>query len=656
MTDSASTPAPARLWQRLRGRFGTPGVVLLGVMLVAMVGCAVYAVEGEKPWGRTVQRRIAKQQDLKPQEYAIIGSWWAAVVNAGTLALLLGTAGRWMPRSSVSPSFSFSSSSSVSSPAPASGSRPSSFRQSPPDFTRGRLHVLILGLLGVALVLGAWERWPRLHHSFWNDEEYAVRRFSHGAWEQQKDGAWKFEPVTWVDTLFESRNGNNHVLNSVIMRWSLDAWRAITGAPRDAFTEHVTRLPSYIASVLTLLMVFLLGKELGSPLAGLAAAWLLALHPWHIRFAAEARGYAMMMCFLCLSLYGLLLALRTNRLRWWLLFALAEALYLLCFPGVLLVAAMVNLFALLELLRRRGWERLRTLIAMNLLGAVVVLQLMLPNIPQILAFLKESQPSYVVDVWQWYRDLGSVLVSGWPYENFFPDSHRGTDWLHEQGEYFFSPGVAPIMFLVLGGAALIVACVQSAATRLVIVAPVLAGAITCAVNVKPGTPMTVWYLIFLLIPAVLALPLLMEEAAKLVRWKWAGTLLMAWVVFRFGTATTHARALVREVDRQPVRQTVALIREQAPDAMTATFGVSDRQSAIYDSQVRILNTVADLDAIIAESKRAGLPLYLYHCSDQQVPLRVKDLYTRVRNSGEFERIAELPGSEELFSYRVYRMK
>jgi hypothetical protein len=247
-------------------------------------------------------------------------------------------------------------------------------------------------------------------------------------------------------------------------------------------------------------------------------------------------------------------------------------------------------------------------------------------------------------------------VTGWPYENFFPDAHRGTDWLHEQGEYFFSPGVAPVMFLVLGGAALIVAFVQSAGTRIVIVAPVLAGAITCAINVRPGTPMTVWYLIFLLIPAVLALPFLMEEAAKLVRWKWAGTVLMAWVVFRFGTAAAHSRELVREVDRQPVRQTVALIREQSPKAMTGTFGVSDRQSAIYDPQVRILNTVGDLEALMEESRRAGLPLYLYHCSDQQVPQRVRELYTRVRNSGEFERIAELPGSEELFSYRVYRMK
>ncbi|RBP40521.1 dolichyl-phosphate-mannose-protein mannosyltransferase [Roseimicrobium gellanilyticum] len=656
MTDSAPPPARASLWQRQRGRFGTSGLVLLGVMLALLLGCVIYAAEGEKPWGRSVQRRIAKQEKLKPQEYAIIGTWWAAVVNAGVLALLLGTAGKWMPHpssaASASRSLSLAKTESETPAQPPS----SSSSQAPPDFARGKLRLLTFILLGVALVLGAWERWPRLHHSLWNDEEYAVRRFSHGAWEQQKDGVWKFEPVTWVDTLFESRNGNNHVANSLSMRWSLDAWRAITGAPREAFTEYVTRLPSYVASILTLLMIFLLGKELGSPLAGLVGAWLLALHPWHIRYAAEARGYAMMMCFLCLSLYGLLVALRTGQLRWWLLFAVGEALYLLSFPGALMVAAMVNLLALIELVRRRGWEKIGTLIAMNLLGAVIVLQLMLPNIPQILIFLKEPQPSYVTDVWQWYRDLGSVMVSGWPYENFFPDAHRGTDWLHEQGEYFFSPGVAPFMFLLLGGAALIVACVQSAGTRIVIVAPVLAGALTCLMNVRPGTPMTVWYLIFLLIPAVLALPLLMEEAARLVQWRWASTVLMVWVVFRFGTAAAHSRDLVRNVDRQPVRQTIALIREQAPNAMTGTFGVSDRQSAIYDPRVRILYNVADLDGIIADSKRTGLPLYLYHCSDQQIPQRVKDLYMRVTKSGEFDRIAELPGSEELFSYRVYRMK
>ena len=653
MTGSASSPAPARLWQRLCGRFGKSGIALLAVLLLAMIGCAIHAVDGEKPWGRTVQRRLAKQEKLQPKEYAVIGLWWAAVVNAGVLALLLGTAGKWMPLATSRLEAAEGDENSSGNASPPSANEAAALA---PDFLRGRLRKVTFILLAGALAVGAWERWPKLHHSLWNDEEYAVRRFAHGAWEQEKGGTWKFEPVTWVDTLFESRNGNNHTLNSLTMRVSLEAWRAITGAPREAFSEYVVRLSSYIAALITLFMIFLLGKELGSPLSGLAGAWLLALHPWHVRYSAEARGYSMMMCFLCLSLYGLLRALRTNKLRWWLLFGLGEAAYLLSFPGALMIAGVVNVIVLIELMRQRGWPKLATLIAMNLLGATVVLQLMLPNIPQMLIFLKEPQPNYVTDVWQWYRDLGSVLVVGWPYENFFPDTHRGTDWLHEGQYFFFSSRLTSVALLLLAGAALIVAFMKGVAARLVIIAPVVAAAITCAVNVHPGAPMTVWYLIFLLIPAVLALPMLIEQVAGTVRWKWTGTLLVSWMVLRYGTATSHARATVREVDRQPVRQAVGLIRSQSPDAMTATFGVSDRQSAIYDPRVRLLGNGADLDQVIADSRAAGKPLYVFYCSDEHSKPRVPDVYARVVQSGEFERVGVLPGSEELFSYRVYRLR
>jgi hypothetical protein len=190
----------------------------------------------------------------------------------------------------------------------------------------------------------------------------------------------------------------------------------------------------------------------------------------------------------------------------------------------------------------------------------------------------------------------------------------------------------------------------------VITAPVVAGVVICLMNVQPGKPMTVWYLLFLLIPGVLALPLLLQEAAQLVKWKWTSLVLVLWLVLRFDSATAYARAVVRYADRQPVREVVQLIRSQSQDAMTATFGVSDRQSAIYDPKVRILESAADLERVIAESQSAGKPLYVFYCSDQHSKPRVPEVYARVVESGEFERVGVLPGTEELFSYRVYRRR
>ena len=89
--------------------------------------------------------------------------------------------------------------------------------------------------------------------------------------------------------------------------------------------------------------------------------------------------------------------------------------------------------------------------------------------------------------------------------------------------------------------------------------------------------------------------------------------------------------------------------------MTATFGVSDRQSAIYDPRVMLLETATDLQAAIDRSRAESKPLYIYYCSDEHGLKRRPDIYTRVVNSGEFERVAVFPGSEELYSYRVYRL-
>jgi uncharacterized membrane protein len=79
----------------------------------------------------------------------------------------------------------------------------------------------------------------------------------------------------------------------------------------------------------------MLGREMGMPWVGLGAAGLLALHPWHVRYAVEARGYSLMMFFMCLMLLALIRALTTNKVAAWTLFALAEAGCLLSFAGSL---------------------------------------------------------------------------------------------------------------------------------------------------------------------------------------------------------------------------------------------------------------------------------------------------------------------------------
>lgn len=645
MPDS-SVPLRTRatlLRDRLLHRFGKGGTALLAILALLLVSSIAFAITAEKPWGRTVQKRLAKKEPMQPKEYQVIGLWWASIINTGLLTVLLGTAGRWMPRQ----------------PAPGSSAPPAlplkldgSSSHLPPLLSRRWTFALVMG----AVVFGTWERWPKLTQSFWNDEEYAIRRFAHGAWERQKDDTVKFIPVTWTDTLFENRNGNNHLLNSVTTRLSLDAWRWATGSPREAFNEFVTRIPQLLAGLASIVVMYLLGRECGAPLAGIGAAWLLAIHPWHIRYSVEMRGYALMLFFVSLTLYGLVRALRTNELRWWLLFGLCEALFLLSFPGAMYVAFTLNIVCVIELLRQRRWDLTGRLMAFNTIGAVPVVMWMMPSVPQILIFLKEEQPAYVTDVIGWLRDLGSVLSFGWPYLNTWPEAHIGTDWVHTAKHFPVSSSVLAIIFGSLLLTGIIVAFARGTAARIIIVGPVLAAVVSMVMNLRPGAPMTVWYLIYLLIPTTLAVYLAVEQLGRVRNLRWLPAAFVVWFTVRYSMGASSAIAAVREHDRQPLRQTIQFMDQQAPNAVTATFGVSDRQCSTYDPDVTILETAQDLDDCIARAKAANRPLYIYYCSDEHGKKRRLDVYNRVVKSDAFERLTEFPGSEELFSYRVFRLK
>jgi hypothetical protein len=637
MPDSPALPQPSTWGQRLLQRFGKSGVTLLAVMVIMLASAVAFTIKAEKPWGKAVQKRMQKQEPLKATEYAIIGLWWGAVVNAGVLAVLLGTAGRWMPGKGGS----------------AVKGQPSTVekdvRRASPE---GWMWILVLG----AVVLGAWERWPKLSQSYWNDEAYALNRFVRGDWEKQKDGRTAFEPVTWTDTLFFNRNANNHVLNSVLSRVSLNAWQRITGARAHQFRESVTRMPGLLAGLGTIFLMFILGREMGAPVAGVGAAWLLALHPWHIRYAVEMRGYSLMLFFMALALLAVVRALRTNQLRWWLVFAASEALFLLSFPGALYVALMVNVICAIELPVRKDWGGIGRLAAFNALGAVPVIQLMLPSVPQVAAFLRREQPAYVTDVWQWLHDLASVLVTGWQFDNPFRESHVGTDWKGVAAHFPAPAGVVAIILAALFIIGVIFAMLRGTAGRVIIVAPVLAALVSLAMNLRPGSPMSVWYLIFLLIPVALALYLPMESFGRGKCARWVAFLLCTAFTVMYGLGTRSAAAAVRHHDRQPTRQTVAFIHEQAENVMTATFGMSKEQHTAYDGHVVELQSAAELESCIAGSRSAAVPLYIFYCSDEEAKKRQPQIYDRLMTSGEFERVKEFPGTEELWSYRVYRLK
>ncbi len=123
-------------------------------------------------------------------------------------------------------------------------------------------------------------------------------------------------------------------------------------------TEGFIRGLSVLFSVATVPVLYALGTRLFGRTAGLLAAWLLAINAYHIRYAQEARSYALVVFFATLATWLLVRNLQEPASAHWVAYsaACALAVYSHFFGALVVLAHGVSLAFL-----RRGdlpWKRL----------------------------------------------------------------------------------------------------------------------------------------------------------------------------------------------------------------------------------------------------------------------------------------------------------
>jgi hypothetical protein len=135
---------------------------------------------------------------------------------------------------------------------------------------------------------------------------------------------------------------------------------------------ELVRLPSLLAGIGTVPLVYLVGKRTVGRSAGLVAAGLSAFSPFLIYYSGEARGYALMVFLLLASTLAMLLALDTGRRRYWALYAVASGLAMLThYTAVFLL---VGQLMWLLWTHRQAW---RAALVANL-GAVILFSPWIP--------------------------------------------------------------------------------------------------------------------------------------------------------------------------------------------------------------------------------------------------------------------------------------
>ena len=200
----------------------------------------------------------------------------------------------------------------------------------------------------------------------------------------------------------------------------LDTWRTVAKPKGLKFREDVARIPSYLAGILSVGALALLLWRLGFPAAGVVAAFLLVIHPWHIRYASELRAYSFMLCILPLCYVFLVEALDTGRWRWW--SAFGASLFILMYSNAL------NIYP------AAGARTVRTcgdstsmassgsadsdgpVLVVTLLAGMAFLQLMLPCLPQFVEYQNTTAVQGPMDR-RWLLSYLGLLFAGAPWSS-----------------------------------------------------------------------------------------------------------------------------------------------------------------------------------------------------------------------------------------------
>lgn len=113
-------------------------------------------------------------------------------------------------------------------------------------------------------------------------------------------------------------------------------------------SESTLRLMPALFGALTVPVMYFVGKEFIDENGGIIAATAFALSPFLILYSQEARSYSMLLFFITLSMYMYLKAIKSEGLKYWLLFVLTTScavwvhFYAVIFLGSLMIYALVE--------------------------------------------------------------------------------------------------------------------------------------------------------------------------------------------------------------------------------------------------------------------------------------------------------------------------
>ncbi len=282
------------------------------------------------------------------------------------------------------------------------------------------LTLLLVALIGLGVVF----RFANLDRQvYWHDEAYTSLHLSGYAVPDLEQTLFTGQPVTVADLQrFQRLSPGRSVADTVAVLATYDTqhpplYYALARLWAELVGDSVTaiRAVSALLALLALPFAYWLGWELfRSPTYAALLTGLVAISPFHILYAQEAREYGLWTAMVLFSCAALLRALRHPSPRWWAVYALSLSLGLYTFLLTVLVMLAHGLYVLarqnFRLTRSLGQYLLATAASGVLIGPWLV-QVMTQSSRVVASTSWLSSPRSLPElVRSWIADVGRVFV------------------------------------------------------------------------------------------------------------------------------------------------------------------------------------------------------------------------------------------------------
>lgn len=581
-------------------------LVVLAILLIVFVVTA-------QDWRLAREGAERLNVNLFTVAYAKWGTWWAAAINAVILLVLTATHQWWSAAESASSSL---------------------IRK----FTPVPRHAWLM--FGLILLLAGWLRWERADLGLYHDEAHTFKRFVAGTFRPNKKGEVKYFEVAWLNTFFFNQTGNNAPASSLAQRLSYQTWSNLGGQPKGAVNERVLRLPSVLASLGSLVFLWLVARRLFSWQASLASVLLAAVHFWSVRYGNEARGYAITMMAISAMFYFLIRGLEDHRWRWWLGVGLMQFLALWAFSGAIYFVAVFNA----GLLGMLVWDikrnqapasRLyRPLVGLTL-GGMLCLQLMLPLVPQLTTAVGSMGSIRGEMNANWWRDVACVFTTGLRWGKEGEDCSASSMLLHFPGWWIMTLALVTLMIM---GLAQLRTC--SFPGKWIVLAGFVAVCVSWFVMGRKGLYLHTWYLTYALPGWFLLLGAGWNGGRKTLAIISSGTLLILTVCSLW---INHAN---RNATRENIRDAVRFVRDGSPAGNQRLLGIFPDDLETYARATDVFRSVEALNALISKAITEQKELWIVYSSLGYNDVDAKTVWDRLRNPNEFAPQARFPGMDE----------